>query len=527
MTEPLHPAPTDSRVPRIDVEVHVVLTRRGLIAGAIAAPAVAGRGKSLLPTAADCLADNRRMVGFGPRFTGSRSHNDYIGWLHESIERVGGHVLPYDHHPCDLWLSEHTSLTVLDGAHAGPVHVSSYLPRSGGTPKSGVVGNLVYAGSAPTPSISGNVSDAKGLISALENWQKQAGAWLTATIAAMGDAAKGAVLLVDTNMPPPLTVGALAEIVGTYYVQASAGWQVQPWKKLWLVGFLPTVDTASLHNAPAGIVYIVDGSRKAAAGNYAPFDMGLVGTPSLYVDREAGNTLRKAASSKPRVRLVNTASFKKTTSPSIVGVIPGQTKKTLILNTHTDGTNFAEENGGLGIIELARYAQRLRKHGRPLKHTLVLSFVTGHFNGAPAFPQTQGFVDSHPHLVKRATAAMTIEHLGCDEWVDDEKGYRPTGGPEFGVMYVDKTLHSLARASLSRQPLREIGLARTDDNLYFGVGGALQTAGVPALSYLCGPTYLVSTGAAGDHGNLKQFNPHLQAKQVKWFADLVHRLDRH
>jgi hypothetical protein len=226
------------------------------------------------------------------------------------------------------------------------------------------------------------------------------------------------------------------------------------------------------------------------------------------------------------VRLTLAASLRKTTSPSIVGVIPGRTDKTLILNTHSDGTNFAEENGGLGIIELARYAQRLRRHGRGFAHTLVLSFVTGHFNGAPTFPQTQGFVDAHPRLVKRATAAMTIEHLGAKEWVDDEHGYRPTGSPEFGVMYVDKSLHATARASLSRQRLSDIGLARTDDNLYFGVGGALQTAGVPSLSYLCGPTYLVATGAAGDHGCLEQFDPHLQRRQVKWFADLLHELDK-
>ncbi|HVV74829.1 MAG TPA: hypothetical protein VHC43_02260 [Mycobacteriales bacterium] len=513
------------------------ISRRALLAAGGSLPILATTragaaahhpAEDLLPTAQECRRDNERMVDFGPRYTGSKSHNAYLDWLHESVERLGGHVLPYDHKPCNLWLARKTGLTVLDGAAAGPVRVASYYPRGGHTARDGVVGPLLYAGSIPTPSLSADVSDAAAAVTAIAAWRNQVAGWLKATIAGLGNRASGAVLLIDTDMPPPLTVGALAAIVGAFYIQAAPGAALEPWKRLWLVGLLPTVDFSKLHNAPAGIVYIVDGSARAAAGNYAPFDNGYVGTPALYVDRNEGSRLRNAAAAAPRVRFTVHAARRRTTSPSIVGILPGDgsTKKVLVLNTHSDGVNFAEENGGLGMIELARYFTGLRRRGRGLRHSLALSFVTGHFNGDPTFPQTQGFVDDHPDLVKRASAAMTIEHLGCAEWVDDEHGYHPTGRAEYGVMYCAPGLHDLARASLRRQPLDQVALARSDGNLYFGVGGALQTAGVPSLSYLTGPNYLVATGPQGDSGCLKQFDAQLQRKQIAWFADVIRRLDR-
>jgi hypothetical protein len=41
----------------------------------------------------------------------------------------------------------------------------------------------------------------------------------------------------------------------------------------------------------------------------------------------------------------------------------------IIVNTHTDGPNATEENGGLGILALAKYFSRLPKIER--RRTLV------------------------------------------------------------------------------------------------------------------------------------------------------------
>src|SRR5438132_8259616 len=53
------------------------------------------------------------------------------------------------------------------------------------------------------------------------------------------------------------------------------------------------------------------------------------------------------------------------------------------------------------------------------------------------------------------------------------------------------------------------------------VGGPLHKAGVPSLSYIAGPNYLV---ALGDH--LDKLDPGLFRSELAWTADIVQRLDQ-
>ncbi len=61
----------------------------------------------------------------------------------------------------------------------------------------------------------------------------------------------------------------------------------------------------------------------------------------------------------------------------------GNTGQNIIINTHTDGPNAAEENGGLGLIALARHLAAL-----PSRHRdMYFALVTGHFQ-LPQFSRT-------------------------------------------------------------------------------------------------------------------------------------------
>src|SRR5258708_38119274 len=108
---------------------------------------------------------------------------------------------------------------------------------------------------------------------------------------------------------------------------------------------------------------------------------------------------------RPRTRLTLTATRAAVPAPAVTAILPGASNETLIFNTHTDGQGFAEENGGVAFVELARHFASLPPHRR-LNRTLVFAAWPGHM--VADLPQTQGWIDSHPDLVKRAAPAPTV-----------------------------------------------------------------------------------------------------------------------
>jgi len=466
----------------------------------------------LLPSLREIYQDNALMVGFGPRITGSRAHDDFIGWLHEQFQRNGCDVLPYAYSPCNLWEALSWGVSVLDGRLAGDVPVAAYYPRGGETPDEGLVGRLVDVETAAAAGV--DLADP----AAVAGWLAE----VTGEPAA-GDPAAPYFLLIDSHLPE---VGSRADLdaeTGVFHRQP--GDDDTPWKTLWDRKLWKAVAAAPGARAAAGVVCVVDASYQALEGNYVPPLAGYLGIPALYVDREAGTRLRRAATTAPRIRFTMTARRTATRTPSIVAVLPGDggTDRTLICNTHSDGTNFVEENGAVALVEIARYLNALRLRGRGLRHTVVFSAVTGHFNGDPArFPETEGFIADHPDLVGRATAALTLEHLGVTEWLDDEQGYRTTGLPDWGVMWVDERLEKLAVERFDHYDLPNHRLARRDAPMYAGVGKAFADIDLPALSFLSAPTYLLTTPV---NGCLDKLDPALMRRQMTWFIDLLHRLD--
>lgn len=197
-----------------------------------------------------------------------------------------------------------------------------------------------------------------------------------------------------------------------------------------------------------------------------------------------------------------------------------QLQAEVIFNTHTDGENFVEENGGVAFVQLARYFASLPPEQR-LKRTLVFAAWPGHM--APDLPQTQGWIDEHPDLVKRAAAALTIEHLGCSEWSDTiDAGYRSTENPEIlgiwttqGKMFEltrDTILkHDIPRAALLRPPVSSESALPTN-----------QAAGVPQIGAIAGPEYLITVSG---NGEIDKLDETLAANQIAWLADLATQID--
>ena len=124
----------------------------------------------------------------------------------------------------------------------------------------------------------------------------------------------------------------------------------------------------------------------------------------------------------------------------------GNTAQNIIINTHTDGPNATEENGGLGLVALARHLASLPSRN----HDMYFALVTGRFQ-LPQFTQTipnpknaeigndatSVWMLDHPNIYQAATLGVTVKHLGATMWTNDPATgqYVPTGGFEWGTTY--------------------------------------------------------------------------------------------
>ena len=140
-----------------------------------------------------------------------------------------------------------------------------------------------------------------------------------------GVSAAGAVLLIDKAMTGPLWVG--------------------PW---------PDLQQFADRGAKA-VVFAVSKSFDELQGNWSPHTGPYQPIPALVVDRDAGAALRAQAAARPTVRLTLEAPLKKTLVRSVTAVLPGRSDEVVIVDTHTDGQNFVEENGCMALVQLARH----------------------------------------------------------------------------------------------------------------------------------------------------------------------------
>ncbi len=482
---------------------------------------------ALLPTASQLYNDVASMVAMGPRFTGTPAHNNFIDWLEAGLSGAGCQMLPRDEFPFTRWLAEGYSLEILDGPAPGQVPVSAYASYSGQTPPGGVTGALAYLGTLPELGLPGNPQDIATLEAALARAQSVTADWAKAALAGIPGGAAGRIVLVDTQLPPSLTEDDFLPLVTYAYNPANtAGTQTLDYKRMWVANaVLPQVMNALVQAGAAGGVLILDGSAANTAGQYLPYGNPIAGVPALLVDRDTGAALRQQAQATPATRLTLTASTANVNGPQLVGILPGadpSTDEVMIVNTHTDGMNAFEENGGIGMVWLARYFASLPASAR-LRRTLVFSAVMGHFSPVATTAQTTGFVQRHPDLIKRAAASLTLEHFGSSEWIDDSSGYHPTGGPEaLAVWHSQTPIAAPLCDSIVSENLVHTSALRPAGSYMIAVGGPLHTAGVPSTSFIAGPNYLVSWA---DGGHLDKFLPARAQLEVRWAADFLTRLD--
>jgi len=447
-------------------------------AWAIAAPARAKTAfrSDLLPSEKEVWDQQLWMAKLGPKYTGNNAHTEFVEFLATECKRIGLDV-SHERYTFPRWDAKRWSLSV----NGAMVPTTSYFPYSGQTPASGITGEIVFAGTNPKF----DLSNLQGKISLVEcptnvrNWADEYQAW--------------GIYPSSEKFPESIKParGSVNDL--TQFAKAGAVGVILAW---------------------------TDISDANAADQYSPFSRPPQGVPGLYVGRATGAKLKSMAGA-PATIVLEADTIADTPTDTVIATLPGSTDEVIIVNTHTDGPNATEENGALGILALMKYFAKIPKSER--RRTIVCPMTTGHF-ASPWVPSIRGFIQKSPDIIKRSVAAITVEHLGCLEWMDDaQMNYKATGKEEWSVATTpSKPMADAMLDALQGTANRRTGLVNPVKGGFLGEGSSLSRAGVPTIGYIPQPNYLL---AAPADMCISKMSSKLMHAQIEVFAKTIHNVD--
>jgi hypothetical protein len=421
------------------------------------------------------------MAKLGPKYTGNKAHTTFVEFLATEFQKAGCDVAR-ERYTLPRWEARRWSIDVEGGEGASfKAPVTSYFPYSGHTSAAGVTGELVYAGRSPKFTLTG----LKGKVALIDfetnirEWAKVYQQW---GIHPPGEK------FPDALRPARGAVNDLTQFQKAGAVAVILGW--------------------------------TDISDANAADQYTPFSRPPQGIPGLYVGRSTLARLRALGSGANATVVLEADTFPDTPTDTLIATLPGASNEVVIVNTHTDGPNATEENGALGILALAKYFAKIPKNERG--RTLVFPLTTGHFAG-PWVPSIRGVIEKHPDLIKRAVAAVTVEHLGCREWMDDgAMRYTATGKNEWSVAITPDQAMGRALVDALQGSRDRAGVVDPVNGGWLGEGGSLSRAGIPTIGYIPQPNYLLAGPA---DGCIEKLSPELLHSQIQVFAKLLHTIE--
>jgi len=371
---------------------------------------------------------NAFKAGCGPTYAGSAGWKRYTDFLVEKMQAFGAvdldHVdIPYDHYIVDDWPDRRTHIhdsgiavekLVTDGTPV-PV-VASYGMTSGSTPPEGITAQMLFydpANPLPPERIAGKI-------------------------------------LVFATAPypaPPYSQSFLDSYTPTDYEWRSPGkWPqlftpppasvMTSYHSRWVFTQVNGFAATGIAGGAAGLVIVYDLSPGAAFGLvqrsvYTPDGKAGLGTkyvncPTLTLDRVNGAKVLADARAGKTATLTLTARFQRDIGKSTLAFLPGRNYGTpqdqqILLATHTDAMSLIEDNGGLGMIGIMSYFNRIPRAQRA--RTLAFYFDCRHFmpggeGNWPAFD----YYTIHPGRLKPVVATLGMEHMGGRQTIETGSG---------------------------------------------------------------------------------------------------------
>jgi hypothetical protein len=384
--------------PRVLLAVFVLLVAP---APALAACPVAP-DPSALPDAASLKELNTFVAQLGVRPTGSPAQASYVAWIRSQLADVPGISMGEIPFTINRWSSDNAALRVRAGSRVLTLPIAGPVPYSKPTGRRGVAGALTLV-PADQPITAAN---AAGRV-------------------VVRPAPTGAVPNYDFLLPvvswetydPHNTIDPLANFYGDF-INYNAR--------------VADLRAAAAAGARA-VLFVKDLPHGQIVDHYEPYEGTVWGVPGLWLGADEGKQITDAlaAGGQPSARVVVDARLEQVVTPSVLATVPGQSPQRIVVDSHTDGTNAAEDNGPVAMVAMARYLASLPMACRP--RTIQFVFSTAHFFQRVEDPAARD--GAAERFARRLDAdydkgtvggVVVLEHLGA---IDYEGVPRADGGP--------------------------------------------------------------------------------------------------
>ncbi|MGN0468849.1 MAG: hypothetical protein ACI4GY_09010 [Acutalibacteraceae bacterium] len=444
----------------------------------------------------EILAGVEKMNSFGTRLTGSKGHTDFINYLKDEISKMGVEIFS-DPFYFNRWEEKSSSIKIIDGGEDINIPVSSAYPYSGQTDENGITEELVYIDNA-NDFVKANGKIAVYNVSNIN--------FLPSEIAFDKRSSLPEDVVLETKYEGPV----ITSFVHCFY------------------GILSKLNKAK------AVILVWEGLHDdCIKGQYLSFILGYQNVPMLWVNETDGKKVIEAAKEHKKANFVLTAETEENAfTESFYCILKGKNaKETVIVNTHTDGTNCVEENGPIALLQLMKNLK-----DRELERTHIFVFTTGHFRlprfkdiRTGSFQSASRWLAMHRELWDgkgdhfKCVANLTLEHMGCLEWRDIDGEYKYTGKPEVELVYtgnkfVDKLYIDTVK---ERETVRTMTL-RGHNALHFGEGQNFFTMGIPEISLVPAPYYLC---VVSDTHEMEKFDAELMTQQTETFMKLIEKIE--
>ncbi len=296
---------------------------------------------------------------------------------------------------------------------------------------------------------------------------------------------------------------------------------------------LTRVATAAAAAGAVGVVGVLRDYPESVRYHNEYYRRSLLSLPGAWVTRDSGALLRARLARDPGAELTLdlSAQRREVASRTVMGLLPGKTAETVMIQSHHDsvGPGAVEDATGTAeVIALAEHFAANAAAGQRLEKTLMFVTFDTHFTGYQAhqeFARRYALSQGSPHDI---VLNLTVEHVGLRAVRGDDGGFAVLGETEpRGIfenlsprlkLFLARALrrHGLGSTALLNASLLEYGRFGIPTDASF-----MLLSGVPVVSLISGPLYLYDDADTVEMVDVDQLVP-----VARYFADVIERVDR-